>query len=143
MRDLVALLGLNRPERAPVVPIANMIALWQSAEDTHTVTKVRVMDTHDQTDATAREYFHWDGCGDMRWLAQPLCTPIGVFMQLLVHGFANREVLLAALYQFRNVEGQRDWTTQMLFQLDDPNIERIVDEEELAEEGSIRPQFEW
>ena len=98
------------------------------------MTKLRVMNTLDQTDRTDHEYPNSAGCCASRWPTEWQHTPLGLFVQLLADVFPSRVDLHAALYQFRIVEGQKGWTSDLLARLEDPNIERILDEEELADE---------
>ena len=134
MTDLEALFGLKLPAKAPVIPIDRMIVLWDEAPGTHIVTKLRVMNTLDQTDRTDHEYPNSAGCCASRWPTEWQHTPLGLFVQLLADGFPSRVDMQAALYQFRNVEGLKGWTSVLLVRTEDPNIARILDQEDLADE---------
>ena len=130
------------PANAPAIPIDDVIVLWDvDPESGITVTKLRVMHVADQTDRTDSEYLCSAGCCDSRWLTDPLYTPLGIFVRLLADGFASREDMCAALHQFRSIEGQKEWATEMLLRLDDPNIVRILDMEEFADATSVPPAF--
>jgi hypothetical protein len=137
MIDLETLFGLRHLERPPAlpIPIDRMIVRWACADPSHTVTRLRVVDVADQTACTGQEYPFSEGAGRIDWLTEPLSTPLGIFVQLLVDGFPNPADVRAALYQFRQVEGQQDWTSALLFQLEDPDIEGILDREDLWRES--------
>ena len=144
MTDLEALFGLKLPAKAPVIPIDRMMVLWDEAPGTHIVTKLRVMNTLDRADRTDHEYPNSAGCCASRWPTDWQHTPLGLFVQLLADGFPNRVDLQAALYQFRNVPGQKAWTDVLLERSGDPDIDRILDEEELADEqGGCSSDEHW
>jgi hypothetical protein len=111
--DLEALFGLKLPAQASLIPVDRMIVLWDETPRTHIVTKLRVMNTLDQTDRTDHEYPNSAECCDSRWLTDWQHTPLGLFVQLLADGFPSCADMQAALYQFRNVEGQKGWTSEV------------------------------
>jgi hypothetical protein len=45
------------------------------------------------------------------------------------HGFATVEETRAALYQVRQIEEEKKWTTMLLLELSDPKIEQIIENE--------------
>ena len=128
MTDLEALRGDDCPATDAEIPVDKMFVRFQrTASDA--VTKVRVM--HHSADTQEHEgYYNTGGCTDPAWLENPLGTPLGVFASLLVTGFASTADMQAALHQFRNVQGQEYWATFMLLQAHDPNIGRILEQED-------------
>lgn len=108
-----------------------MLLLWDYDPDTRKISKLKIVDIDKQTpqdmglSASA-------GASDAGWLTSdlPIQTPIGLWAYLMTcHGFESVEAKRAALYQFRNVEDQKNWTTMLLRELGDPKIDSIVESE--------------
>ena len=129
MTDLEALLGAGEPPRPGAIPVDKLVVRWQRKPGTDKVTRVRVMHL-DAVPAGLADGPDSGGCREPEWLADALGTPLGLFVDLLAHGFASREDLLAALHQFRNVHGQEVWANFLLWVSHDPDIERILGEED-------------
>jgi hypothetical protein len=137
MTALEALLGVGEPAHPRAIPIEKMAVRFRYLPD-DTVTDVQVVHAEDPTRGTDVRRVS-TGCTDNDWLSCALSTPLGVFVLLLVHGFASRKEMQSVLHQFRNVEGQEDWATVLLQVSEDPNIERVLAEEWLAAQPHGQP----
>ena len=137
MTALEALLGTGEPAQAGAIPIEKMAVRFRYLPD-DTVAEVQIVHAEDPTRGTDVRRVS-TGCTDADWLSCAISTPLGVFVSLLVHGFASRKEMQSVLHQFRNVQGQEDWATVLLQISDDPNIERVLTEEWLAAPRHDRP----
>jgi hypothetical protein len=138
MTDLEVLLGLDKLPQPGLIPVEKLFVRWDRAPGSDAVTRVRVMNRDDQPEGSVFDQSDSGGCCEMDWMTDSLGTPLGVFVQLLVTGFASREEMHAALHQFRNIHGQEVWATFLLELSGDPDIERIL-VEEAAEAATGRP----
>ena len=139
MTDLEALLGAGEPPRPGTIPVDKLVVCWKRKPGTDKVTRVRVMHL-DALPTGLGDGPDIGGCREQGWLTDALGTPLGLFVDLLAHGFASREDLHAALHQFRNVHGQEVWATFLLWASHDPDIERILDEEGAEQRSGRAPR---
>jgi hypothetical protein len=122
MTDLEALLGADEPAKVATIPVEKLIVRWDRLPGTDTVTNVRVMHSDHRPPGSNVDCPDSGGCCQLGWLTDALGTPLGLFVGLLADGFASREDMQAALHQFRNVEGQKGWTSDLLARLCSPEI---------------------
>lgn len=126
--DLDALLGTGQPPKPDTIPVDKLVVCWKRKPGTDKVTRVRVMHL-DAVPAGSVDGPDNGGCRERGWLTDALGTPLGLFVDLMAHGFASREELIAALHQFRNVHGQETWANFLLWVAGDTEIERILGDE--------------
>lgn len=115
-----------------------MMLLWESDDKTGQIIRVKMVDheTNRANAADQRNYLSSRGACDLGWMTtgKVIDTPIGLWAYLATcYGFATDEVKKTALWAFRGVDGQKEWTSLMLRELGDKKITSVESQEEEGE----------
>lgn len=96
------------------------LILWDSDEDSLVINKLIVVDIGDQNSVTDI-YPASAGASDEDWLTTRLQSPMGLLLYLSTYyGFKDRKVLKNAILEFGKIEGEEDWSGDLMRTMFDP-----------------------
>lgn len=96
------------------------LVLWNTDDEPMVINDLLVIDIDDQNNRTDN-YLASAGASDEDWLKTRLATPMGQFLWLSTYsGFKDRKVLKKAISEFSKIEGEEDWTAELMASMFDP-----------------------
>ncbi|MES0039788.1 hypothetical protein NKJ74_32075 [Mesorhizobium sp. M0046] len=104
-----------------MVAASKSLILWNSDNDSLVINDLIVVDIDDQNNRTDN-YLASAGASDEDWLTTRLQSPMGLFLNLSAYyGFKDRKVLKNAISQFGKIEGEEDWSGELMKTIFDPS----------------------